>query len=313
MRVWALLALIFISNSYASPWSELWLTKDQLGQSLMKKGQFKQAEATFKKPDWRAAATYRAGDYNKAAGQFKALQNESGFYNSGNALAHLGQYEQAIQAYDQALALNPKNKDALFNRKLLADFLKQNKDKQKQQDKNQQNKDQEKQNRQEKQDQQNKNQQNKDQQDQNQQDKNQQNKDQQGQDQQNKNQQNKDQQDQNQQDKNQQNKDQQKQDQQDKNQQNKDQQRQNQQDKNQQNKDQSEQNQPPKKQPSPLKPQEKENQGSSQPANKIPTPEEQEKQLAKKQWLRLIPDDPAGLMREKFLRDHLRREEGWYQ
>ncbi|HAT8674841.1 TPA: hypothetical protein JBA06_14425, partial [Legionella pneumophila] len=39
----------------------------------------------------------------------------------------------------------------------------------------------------------------------------------------------------------------------------------------------------------------------------------QEKQLAKEQWLRLIPDDPGGLMREKFLRDHLRRERGWYQ
>jgi len=34
---------------------------------------------------------------------------------------------------------------------------------------------------------------------------------------------------------------------------------------------------------------------------------EREQQHAKEQWLRLIPDDPGGLMREKFLRDYLSR------
>jgi Ca-activated chloride channel family protein len=35
-----------------------------------------------------------------------------------------------------------------------------------------------------------------------------------------------------------------------------------------------------------------------------------EKQQANDQWLRLIPDDPGGLMREKFRRDYLRRQKG---
>lgn len=37
---------------------------------------------------------------------------------------------------------------------------------------------------------------------------------------------------------------------------------------------------------------------------------EREQQQAKEQWLRLIPDDPAYLLREKFLRDHLQRKNG---
>ena len=38
-----------------------------------------------------------------------------------------------------------------------------------------------------------------------------------------------------------------------------------------------------------------------------------EKEQSKKQWLRVIPDDPGGLMREKFLRDYLKRQRGWLE
>lgn len=51
----------------------------------------------------------------------------------------------------------------------------------------------------------------------------------------------------------------------------------------------------------------KENQTQQKPkANRS----EREDQQAKEQWLRLIPDDPAYLLREKFMRDHLKRQQG---
>ena len=55
------------------------------------------------------------------------------------------------------------------------------------------------------------------------------------------------------------------------------------------------------------------NKANTQAVDKKQSPEELEKQQEKEHWLKLIPDDPAGLLRDKFLRDHLRREEGWYQ
>ncbi|WP_133134943.1 tetratricopeptide repeat protein [Legionella nautarum] len=286
MRVcWLVLLSILTCDSYAWSWADLWSTKDQQAQDLMKQGQYKQAETTFQHQDWRAAAAYRAGDYDQAAKHYQALQNEQSYYNQGNALAHLGQYEKAIKAYNQALALNPNNKDALFNRKLLEDLLKKNKNQQNQnqQDKNQQNK----------------NQQGQNQQDKNQQGQNQQDKNQQGQTQQDKNQQGQTQQDKNQQGQNQQDKNQQGQNQQDKNQQG-----QNQQDKNQQGQNQQDKNQQTKTKP---------NKNGETSKDNSQSAEDLEKQQAKDQWLRLIPDDPGGLMREKFLRDHLRREGGWYQ
>ena len=278
-----LLISLLSSQVLAWGWQDLWYTPDQQGQSLMDKAQFAKAKDTFERKDWAAAAAYKSGDYQRAMELFKDLNNEEGYYNQGNALAHLGQYEQAIKAYDKALALNPNNQDAVYNRKLIKDLLK--KDKEKKQNKDQQNKDQ----------------QNKDQQNKDQQNKDQQNKDQQNKDQQNKDQQNKDQQNKDQQNKDQQNKDQQSKDQQNKDQQSKDQQSKDQQDKNKANKKQQDQKQDQNKK-------DKENK-----EGEVQSQADQEKQQAKEQWLRLIPDDPGGLMREKFLRDHLRRERGWYQ
>jgi len=38
------------------------------------------------------------------------------------------------------------------------------------------------------------------------------------------------------------------------------------------------------------------------------TQQQRENQQASQQMLRSIPDDPGGLLRQKFLRDHLRRQ-----
>ncbi|HCE5604804.1 TPA: tetratricopeptide repeat protein, partial [Legionella pneumophila] len=180
-RVLTIVAVALISNQLkALSWSDLWFTPNQQAQHLMEKGQFAKAKDLFERNDWAASAAYRAGDYEQAAKLFNELKTEQGYYNQGNALAHLGKYEEAIRAYDKALAFNPNNQDALYNRKLISELLKKDKEKKKSQ--NQQDKDQ-----------QNKDQQNKDQQNQGQQNQDKQNKDQQNQDQQNQDKQNKDQ------------------------------------------------------------------------------------------------------------------------
>ncbi|WP_058534097.1 tetratricopeptide repeat protein [Legionella saoudiensis] len=278
--------LIFLFTSCLSlaaqawQWQDLWSTPDQQGQELMSQQQYKEAGATFKRNDWAAAAAYRAGDYQKASELYQKQQDEQGFYNEGNALAHIGKYKEAIAAYDKALAKNPKNQDAIDNRKLLEKLLQQQKQDQQKQD-------------QQKQDQQKQDQQKQDQQKQDQQKQDQQKQDQQKQDQQKQDQQKQDQQKQDQQKQDQQKQDQQKQDQQKQDQQKQDQQKQDQQKQDQQKQDQQKQDQ----------------QSQTKKDNK----DDQEKKQAKEQWLRLIPDDPGGLLREKFLRDHLRRERGWYQ
>ena len=197
-----LLLFCLVPNALAFSWQDLWVTKDKQAQALMKAGHYEEAEATFKDPAWLATAAFRAGHFARAAAQYHALNNRvDGHYNEGNALAHQGELNAAIQAYDRALALDRKHSDALHNRKIIAALLQQEKDKK-----------------------------------------------------------NQDKQDQNKQDQNKQDQDKPK---------------------------------PTKKTAAEMR-------------------EEHERQQENEQWMRLIPDDPGGLMREKFRRDYLRTQRGWH-
>lgn len=66
---------------------------------------------------------YRAQNYMRAEENFKKANHP---YNQGNALAYQGKIQEAIHAYQQALKINPKDKDALFNKEYLEQQLKQN-------------------------------------------------------------------------------------------------------------------------------------------------------------------------------------------
>src|SRR3546814_4076661 len=62
---------------------------------------------------------YRRKDYAGATGAWQALPGADAAYNRGNALARAGRYEDAIKAYDQALAQQPDMADAIANRRLV--------------------------------------------------------------------------------------------------------------------------------------------------------------------------------------------------
>lgn len=118
----------------ALDWQSLWHTQDQRGQQAFQQQQYRQAAEQFSNPDWRAAAQYKAGQYQEAAETLKDTQSADGHYNRGNALAKAGQLPEAIQAYQAALKLDPNHADARYNKELLEKQL-QDQQKQQNQDK----------------------------------------------------------------------------------------------------------------------------------------------------------------------------------
>ncbi len=215
----------------------------------------------------RAAELFKNPDW-KASAKYKAgdyvgaaeLFANSSKYNQANALAKAGELQEAVDLYSQALAQQPNNDDAAFNKKLVEDLLKQQQEQQQEQKQNDDEEKQQQQNQQQQQD-----------------------SDQQGQKESSQDQQNADSEQQ--------------------------QNNQPQQSETEQEKQEAEQQQAKNAEAEAEKQEQDETANNEQQpddaqqaeAQPKPQPEsETEEQQALQQWLRKVPDDPGGLLRNKF-------------
>lgn len=275
--VLCLLPVLFLAQppgASAGPWQDLWFTPDQQGQQALQRGDSEKAAELFDDPDWAGTAAYRGEDYEAAVEHFSTGDSADSWYNRGNALARAGRLDEAIEAYRESLTRQPDQVDARENLELLEQLKQQQEQQQQDSGSGQQEQDQE-------------------QQDQEQQG------EQQGSDR-------------------------------------RDQQQQGQQDQ-QQAGDQGSPEQQQQHQPPPQDDQSGENgdgdQQQVQPAAEQQAqqrqqaeaeadatqhqraeaarvdPEQQERDQAMEQWLRRVPDDPSGLLREKFRYESRRRQE----
>lgn len=120
------------ANTASELWEGLWKTQDQQGQQAFDKEDYTKAAETFKRSDWQGSAHYKAGNFEQALAAFEQGSDADSFYNQGNALAKLGRLDESIEAYQQALTLNPELEAAKKN-KAIIETLKEQQDKQKQQ------------------------------------------------------------------------------------------------------------------------------------------------------------------------------------
>lgn len=157
------LLLVLLPNDRAAAfsWTDLWQTRDQQAQQKLADDP-KAAAELFESIEHKAYAQARANDFATAAENFAKTDSAQAHYNRGNALAYAGKLEEAIAAYDKALALAPEMQDAKDNKALVEALLKQQQE-QNQQKENQQD------SQSDQQDQQNQDQKNQDQQKQDQQ------------------------------------------------------------------------------------------------------------------------------------------------
>ena len=112
----------------ANWWDDLWQRPDQQAVSALQQGEPERAASLLSYPggpqnpqwrQWRGVANYRGDQFEDAERAFATDPSATGHYNRGNALARQGKIDQAIQAYDQALAVRPEHADAAFNKALL--------------------------------------------------------------------------------------------------------------------------------------------------------------------------------------------------
>jgi len=133
----ACLALVLVlppPSAQAIEWQDLWQRPDQRAYEALQHGQIEAARSLARDPAIAGTAAYRASDFDSAVASFKADSGANAHYNLGNALAKAGRYQEAIAAYDQALAEQPEMADATANRKAVEDWLRQQEQNQQGQD-----------------------------------------------------------------------------------------------------------------------------------------------------------------------------------
>ena len=130
---WIAIVILFIlplpqpayaQQAYAIDSNNLWSSKDQKAMRAFNNGKVAEAAKQFNNQEWKASALYKNGDYQAAIDTLKDTDTSDGYYNKGNALAKLGNYQEAIKAYDEAIKVDANNKDADYNREQVKQVLK---------------------------------------------------------------------------------------------------------------------------------------------------------------------------------------------
>jgi Ca-activated chloride channel family protein len=127
---WIAVVLVFVAPLasepvYALGWEDLWKTRNQQASERLEAGEAAEAAELFEDPEWRAVANYRDGRYDASAAGFSGREDPDSLYNYGNALARMGEFESAIEAYDRVLELDPGAEDAAHNLELIRELMQQ--------------------------------------------------------------------------------------------------------------------------------------------------------------------------------------------
>ena len=119
-------------------WDDLWQRRDQQAAHALADADYERARELAQDPLRSGTASYRLGDYDAAVESFAAGDGPQYHYNRGNALAATGSLEDAIAAYDEALTRAPDMADALHNKAQIEQLLEQQQQQQQQEQEQQQ-------------------------------------------------------------------------------------------------------------------------------------------------------------------------------
>ena len=138
-------ALLALTLPLTTPKVEasIWKNSEQNAYQALQDGDYTQASENFHNPDWKAAALFKNKQYKQAEAIYSQQttvdpKNATTLYNLGNAQAMQKKYQQALESYQQALAIQSDFAQAKANKEAVEKLLEQQKQQQDQQDQSQQ-------------------------------------------------------------------------------------------------------------------------------------------------------------------------------
>jgi len=123
-----LLAFILFSCFSFPAYAGFLLNNNQEGVKLFNDAQYDLALEKFEDSLWRGITLYKQEKNEEALKEFSKLKTDVAWYNKGVVLTKMCQYDKALEAFNEALKINPQNSDAVYNKKVLDDLFEKAKD-----------------------------------------------------------------------------------------------------------------------------------------------------------------------------------------
>ncbi len=124
--LWLLAGVVVANPAHAVDWRDLWETPAQRAERRLASGEYRQLAEDAPDAHWEGIARYKAGELDAAATAFdRALQDspseksDAGMatrYNQATVAARQGRYEDAIAGFDTVLEADPTHAAAQHNR-----------------------------------------------------------------------------------------------------------------------------------------------------------------------------------------------------
>ena len=131
-----LLLWLCVSSQVSADWQDWWRTPEQQARAAFDKGDNEQLIRLAPDAAWQGVAEHESADYESAAKTFdeevtrQDLAGNTGeatraLYNRAVSEVRLGEYEKAVESFDQVLERNPEFADAQFNREIASQLVQQ--------------------------------------------------------------------------------------------------------------------------------------------------------------------------------------------
>ena len=138
-----LLLWLCVSNHALADWQDWWRTPEQQARAAYDKGDNDELMRLAPDATWQGVAEHEDANYESAAKTFdevvtrQDLAGNTGeatraLYNRAVSEVRLGEYEKAVESFDQVLERNPEFADAQYNREIASQLAQQQEQQQQQ-------------------------------------------------------------------------------------------------------------------------------------------------------------------------------------
>lgn len=117
------IALSSFQSVAIADWANLWSTPEQRAKKAFESGDHEALLDQAPDGNWKGLGQFQSGDYDAASQTFSEMDTPQALYNQAVSDAMGGRYQEALANFDTLLADDPEHADAAHNREIVQKLI----------------------------------------------------------------------------------------------------------------------------------------------------------------------------------------------